>query len=91
MDIAKIVSEIDSQIAKLQQARALLSDGSTTAATVTAPKAKRGRPKGSGTKTAAKVKSTAAPATKRKLSPAGRKAIADAMKKRWAERKKAQG
>jgi hypothetical protein len=54
-------------------------------------KAKRGRPKGSGTKAPAKAVKVTAKAAKRTLSPAGRKAIADAMKKRWAERKKAQG
>ena len=44
----------------------------------------RGRPKGSkNAKTAAK----SAP-RKRKISPEGRKRIAEAMKKRWAERRK---
>ena len=47
----------------------------------------RGRPKGS--KNAAKAEAaTDTPARKRKLSPEGRKRIADAMKKRWAERRK---
>lgn len=78
MEVSRIISEIDAQIAKLQQARALLS-GTATSAVRTGP----GRPKGS--------KNAAAPATtprKRKLSPEGRKRIADAMKKRWAERRK---
>ena len=44
-----------------------------------------GRPKGSkNAKTLAAAKST-----KRRLSPEGRKRIADAMKRRWAERRKA--
>jgi len=88
VEVSSIIAEIDSQIAKLQQARALLA-GTVTAA----PKARRGRPKGSKnaaavtvaktvTKTAAKKKA------KRQLSPEGRKAIADAMKRRWAERRK---
>jgi len=89
VDVSSIIAEIDSQIAKLQQARDIISG--TTAAPKTG--AKRGRPKGSknaATKVSAKAApKTAAPAkTARKLSPEGRKAIADAMKKRWAERKK---
>ncbi len=92
MDLTRIVTEIDAQIAKLQQARALLAGVETApAAAAVAAKAKRGRPKGSETKAPAKAVKAAAPATKRTLSAAGRKAIADAMKKRWAERKKAQG
>ena len=78
MEVSRIIAELDAQIAKLQQARALLAG-------TTAPAAGRGRPKGS------KNAASAAPATaprKRKLSPEGRKRIADAMKKRWAERRK---
>ena len=78
MEVSRIIAELDAQIAKLQQARALLAG-------TTAPTAGRGRPKGS------KNAASAAPATaprKRKLSPEGRKRIADAMKKRWAERRK---
>jgi hypothetical protein len=79
VEVSRIIAEIDGQIAKLQQARALLAGGAS------APRAGRGRPKGS--KNAATAKE--APATgKRKLSPEGRKRIADAMKKRWAERRK---
>jgi hypothetical protein len=77
VEVSRIIAEIDSQIAKLQQARALLS-GTPAPATRNG----RGRPKGSKNST---------PATtprKRKLSPEGRKRIADAMKKRWAERRK---
>jgi hypothetical protein len=78
VEVNRIIAELDAQILKLQQARALL------AGTTSAPHAGRGRPKGS--------KNTASAATatprKRKLSPEGRKRIADAMKKRWAERRK---
>jgi hypothetical protein len=76
VEVSRIIAEIDSQISKLQQARALL------AGTVAAAPAGRGRPKGS--------KSTSVTPTprKRKLSAEGRKRIADAMKKRWAERRK---
>ena len=79
MEVSRIIAEIDSKILKLQQARALLS-GTTVPVIRTGP----GRPKGS------KNASVAAPAAprKRKLSPEGRKRIADAMKKRWAERRK---
>jgi hypothetical protein len=80
VEVSRIIAEIDAQISKLQQARALLAG-----TTVTATRAGRGRPKGS------KNAASGAPATaprKRKLSPEGRKRIADAMKKRWAERRK---
>lgn len=70
MEVSRIIAEIDAQILKLQQARALLAG--TQAVVRTGP----GRPKGSKS------------APKRKLSPEGRKRIADAMKKRWAERRK---
>jgi hypothetical protein len=76
VEVSRIIAEIDAQISKLQQARELLSG--TAAKTGKGP----GRPKGS---------KNAKPATaprKRKLSPEGRKRIADAMKRRWAERRK---
>jgi len=78
VEVSRIIAEIDSQISKLQQARALLA-GTTLQPVRTGP----GRPKGS---------KNAAPAIasprKRKLSPEGRKRIAEAMKKRWAEQRK---
>ena len=80
MEVNRIIAEIDAQISKLQQARALLA-----ATTTSASRTGRGRPKGS--KNGAAAASTTAP-RKRKLSPEGRKRIADAMKKRWAERRK---
>ncbi len=43
MDYSNIIAEIDAEITKLQQARALLSDVTTTVAAV---KRGRGRPKG---------------------------------------------
>jgi hypothetical protein len=72
VDVKDILVEIDAEISRLQQARALLSGGAAT---------KRGPAKG---------KSVTAP-KKRKLTPEGRKRIADAMKRRWAERKKQAG
>ena len=78
MEVSRIIAEIDSQISRLQQARALLA-GTAANAVRTGP----GRPKGS------KNTASATPVPrKRKLSPEGRKRIADAMKKRWAERRK---
>lgn len=78
MQVSKIIAEIDAQILKLQQARALLADASQPA------HAGRGRPKGS------KNAVTAVSSTRRKrnLTPEGRKRIAEAMKRRWAERRK---
>ena len=77
MEVSRIIAEIDAQISELQQARTLLAG--------TAAPSGRGRPKGS--KNTASPTKAAAP-RKRKLSPEGRKRIADAMKKRWAERRK---
>jgi hypothetical protein len=79
MDFHRLIQEIDSEISRLQQARALL---------IGEP-AKRGpgRPKSAAAhKTAAAASRPAK--RKRRLSPEGRKRIADAMRKRWAERKK---
>jgi hypothetical protein len=81
VEVSRIIAEIDAQIVKLQQARALLG-GTTTTPKRTGP----GRPKGSKNITA--TTPAAATPRKRKLSPEGRKRIADAMKKRWAERRK---
>ena len=81
MEVGRIIAELDAQILKLQQARALLAGTHQTAVP-----AGRGRPKGSKNSAAAVTAST--PRKKRKLSPEGRKRIADAMKRRWAERRK---
>jgi hypothetical protein len=82
--VEEILAGIDQEIARLQHARSLLAGDQP----------RRGRPRGSTSKKAAKaekavkaVKPTAR--KKRKLSAEGRKRIADAMRKRWAERKKA--
>ena len=75
MEVSRILFEIDAQISKLQQARKLLADGEP------AKRPGPGRPKGS------KNSATSASTKKRKLSPEGRKRIADAMKRRWAERR----
>jgi hypothetical protein len=73
--VSDILAQIDREIAQLQQARALLGGGSAPA-----PK-----------------KAASAPVTKktvkkkRNLTPEGRKRIAEAVKRRWAEQKKASG
>lgn len=82
MDFNRLVEEIDSEISRLKQARELLTGMSETRSA--------GRPKA-----AAKTRKGSATAAKtgrrkRHLSPEGRKRIADAMKKRWAERRKQQ-
>ena len=82
MALTDVIAQIDSEIATLQQARALLSGNGAAPAE---KKAGRGRPKGSKNAVAEQALPVAA---KRKLSPEGRKAIAEAMKRRWAERRK---
>jgi hypothetical protein len=73
MSIDSILQQIDSEIARLTQARALLS----------------GVGKNSVTSTAAVVKSAPVKAAKKKrvLSAEARKRIADAQRKRWAAQK----
>jgi hypothetical protein len=78
--VEEILAGIDQEIARLQHARNLLAGDQP----------RRGRPRGSTSKKAAKATRTAKPTAhkKRKLSAEGRKRIAEAMRKRWAERKK---
>jgi hypothetical protein len=71
--VSEILTEIDREIAQLQNARALLV-GKVAAASKKAKTAAIKKP--------AKKK-------KRNLTPEGRKRIAEAVKKRWAEAKKA--
>jgi hypothetical protein len=83
--LTDVIAQIDAEIAKLQQAKVLLSGAP-------AAKSGRGRPKGSkNASTTAAAPAPVAAKSKRKLSPEGRKAIAEAMKKRWAERRKQAG
>lgn len=87
MNVTKIVAEIDSKIASLQQARAVLLNLNEDAVD---SKPRRGRPRGKvNPAKAVETRKAARPSPrKRSLSPEGRKAIADAMKRRWAERRK---
>ena len=70
MAIEDILAQIDSEIARLKQARKLL-------ATIGSTPTKAGR---TATKAAAKAK----PRKKRKISAEGLKRIAEAQRKRWA-------
>jgi hypothetical protein len=79
LQVQEIIAEIDQEITRLQQARALLAG----------TQSRRGRPRGSRNAKKAPAKTTARPArAARKMTAEGRKRIADAMRKRWAERKK---
>jgi hypothetical protein len=78
MTLDSILAAIDTEISKLQQARAMLTNE------VSAPSQKRlGRPKGS------KSQAVAPGPKKRLLSEDARARIAAAQKKRWAAAKKA--
>lgn len=95
MDVNRIVSELDTEIARLQHIRSALLEAGGGSATANSGKGKRGRPKGSKNATtkgaassAAAPAKTAAKKGKRVLSAEGRKRIQDAMKRRWAERRK---
>ena len=83
MDFNRLVHEIDSEISRLQQARALL---------VGEPEKRGpGRPKARVTRAAVIAAPKKSSRRKRQLTPEGRKRISDAMRKRWAERRKQQG
>lgn len=73
MGVADILEQIDSEIAQLQQARALLAGTPTASKKSGAHVAKR---------------AVAVGKKKRNLTPEGRKRIAEAVKRRWAEQKK---
>ena len=76
MQVSEILSEIDNEIARLQEARRLLA-GESSGATRT-----RGR------KPAAAAAAPKNRRRRRKLTPEGRKKLSEALKARWAERKK---
>ena len=76
MGVSEIIVQIDHEIAQLQQARALLAGKSAST-----PKRAAAAP--SATKPVKKKK--------RNLTPEGRKRIAEAVRRRWAEQKKAAG
>jgi hypothetical protein len=74
--VSEILAQIDREIAQLQQARSLLSGKAAKA------------PKKAAAAPAAK-KPVKKRKKKRNLTPEGRKRIAEAVKRRWAEQKKA--
>jgi hypothetical protein len=71
--VQEILAQIDREIAQLERARAMLSDGIAAA-----------EPKTKSMATAVRKPKK----KKRNLSPEGRKRIAEAVKRRWAEQKK---
>lgn len=79
MDVSSLLTEIDAEINRLQQARAALAGIQGYAA-----KRISGRPKHATTKSTAVKKAT----KKRTLSPEARARISAAQKRRWAETKK---
>jgi hypothetical protein len=85
MGVSEILAAVDVEIAKLQQARALL-----TGVAAPTPKKPVGRPK-KIVPTAASAPKKAGRKKKRNLTPEGRKRIAEAVKRRWAAQKKASG
>jgi hypothetical protein len=74
VEVKGIVAELENQIARLKEARALLAGDGAVAK-------RRGRPPG---KAAAKRNGR-----KRQLTAEGRKRISEALKRRWALRRKA--
>jgi hypothetical protein len=73
--VSEILVQIDREIAQLQQARTLLAGGAAGANKKAAA--------GPAAKKPAKKKK------KRNLTPEGRRRIAEAVKRRWAEQRKA--
>lgn len=74
MAIESILAQIDEEIAKLTQIRALLATTGSAQKKITEPKSTKALAKAKGKK-------------RRVLSPEARKRIADAQRKRWAAQK----
>jgi len=93
MEVSRILQEIDAQIAKLQQARSLLSNDEPIRRGPGRPKGAvtvsvQGEPKAAAVSKKSKNKTAGKKSAKRSLSPEARKRIAEAQKKRWAESRK---
>ncbi len=86
MTIQDILSEIDAEIARLQQAKTLL--GSANSVPTVAVKRKPGRPPASA-KAFSFSPATGMGGKRRTMTPEGRAKIAAAQKARWAKAKKA--
>lgn len=76
MGVSEILAQIDHEIALLQHARSVLGGKA-------APAAKKAASTSAAGKTGKRRKK------KRNLTPEGRKRIAEAVKRRWAEQRKA--
>jgi hypothetical protein len=79
MPLSKMIAEIDSEIARLKQARTLLAEEDGPAVR------KAGKTKPDALKVELSNKRT----KKRNLSPEGRKRIAEAVRRRWELQEKA--
>lgn len=78
MEVKQIITELEKEIARLREARALLAGGESTQ-----ERRRRGRPPANGA-------GRRSPSGRRgRLTPEGRKRISEALKKRWAARRKA--
>lgn len=90
MDVTHILTAIDAEISRLQQAREAVAalNGASPIPQQTSAQPRRGRPKGSKNVVGAAAPEAPARKRKRNLSPEGRKRIQEAMQRRWAERRK---
>jgi len=85
-----ILNAIDQEISKLKQARTILAGADSGPARNIQPAKRRGRPKGSGVKAAAKVAAPVpAKSVRKALSTEAKARIAAAQVARWAAKRKA--
>ena len=91
MNRSEILNALDTEIARLQQARVLLADSTQLLAAPSPARRGPGRPKGSRSVTAGEPQTSAPSAPKRTLSPEGKARIAAAQKARWAKLHKVAG
>ena len=84
MSILRVIESIDEEIARLEEAKSILTGEATTQNGTRRP----GRPPSTGVYVNAIAKPAKAK-KKRVLTAEGRKRIADAVRKRWATQKKA--
>lgn len=80
MSVSEILASVDREIAMLKQVRAIL---------VGAPAAPPAEKQAKVSKSSAKPGKKVATKKKRRLSPEGRKRIADAVRRRWEAQRKA--
>jgi len=85
MQVSDMIRDLDSQIEKLQRARRSLAEVEDSEP----EKPTRKTGKRTGKKTTKQSIPANTLSTKRKMSEAGRKRIAEAMRKRWADKRKA--